>query len=129
MARRKDGTTLSGYICDCVGCDRNGVVAPVVCVPFEGFPIEVRVPIFGIVDTHVCMEHWKNIKLEDQMTKAMMATIEEVAISKDGRPAFKRAFLRPVILHSQEYLEFQQGAGLVPPDDAVVDGSIEMPDI
>lgn len=122
MTRAIEGTTLGGYICDARGCDRVGVYSPVVCVPYEGFPVEVRPPIIGFVDTQVCAEHWKDLREADVLGKPVRDAIEHVASQNWGRPAFKRAYIKPIVCHSHEYLQFQQTTGLVAPDDALVKG-------
>lgn len=119
MTRVKEGTTLQGYSCDARGCDRVAVYSPMVCVPYEGFPLEVRPPIIGFVDTHVCPQHWKDLREADVLGKPVRDAIEHVASANWGRPAFKRAYIKPVLCHSYEYLQFQQKTGLVAPDDAM----------
>lgn len=127
MARRVDDTTLGGYRCDAAGCDANGVLSPRLMVPMEGHPVDVVAPVMVAVDVHVCARHWRDLKIDDLFTKQSRNAVEECAESKGGRPAFKRAYIEPVLLHSQEFLEFQQRAGLVSPDDALAPGEIILP--
>lgn len=119
MSRILEGTTLGGYACDAVGCGRRAVHTPVVCVPYEGFPVAVRNPIIGFVDVHVCPEHWPALNIDELMTKPMRDAMEAVAVEHNGRPAFKRTYLKPIYCHSSEFLQFQQKSGLVAPDDAL----------
>ena len=127
MARNIEGTTAGGFTCDSVGCHLVAVYAPCIVIPFEGHPVQVRRPMFGFVDTHICVKHWKDIRIDDQMTKKMKDTFEETAAAAGLRPAFKRAYVMPARLHSPEFLGFQQTMGLVAPDDALVKGSIIAP--
>lgn len=128
MARVQDGTTAGGFSCDASGCDLVGVYAPCIMTPFEGFPTQVRAPIMSQVDIHVCPKHTKAVRLDDLLaTKGLRESVEEATAAKGGRPAFARSYIEFVRCHSPEFLEFQQRAGLVPPDDAVVRGSITLP--
>ena len=119
MTRRVPGTTLGGYRCDRDGCDAAAGWSPVLVVPYEGFTIKERKPLIGMVDTHVCLDHWKDVRVEDVISKPMKDVIEETAALHHGRPDFKRAYIDFVKVHSYEYLQFQQGSGLVAPDDAL----------
>lgn len=119
MTRCVEGTTLGGYRCDRDGCEAPGSWSPVLVVPYEGFTTQERNPLIGMVDTQVCMEHWKDVRIEDVISKPMKDVIEETAAIYSGRPDFKRAYIDFVKTHSYEYLRFQQGAGLVPADDAL----------
>lgn len=125
--RNIEGTTAGGFTCDASGCDLVAVYAPCIVVPFEGHPVQVRRPMFGFVDTHVCIRHWKDIRIDDQMTKKMRDTFEETAAAAGMRPAFKRAYVVPVRVHSPEFLDFQKAMKLIPPEDALAAGSIELP--
>lgn len=124
VARRTEGTTLGGYRCDRDGCDANGAWTPVLCVPYEGYPVEIRKPLIGMVDTHVCIAHHKDVRMGDVISKQMKDVIEDTAALDGGRPDFKRAWLAFVPTNCGEYLDFQHGAGLVPRDDAMVKGSM-----
>jgi hypothetical protein len=117
--RRIEGTTMGGYVCDAAGCDAVATHSPALMVPYYGFPIEVRAPIICQTDVHVCPRHWRSLNISDLMTKDMRVTIEMWANQQEGKPAFERTFLKRVRCHSQEFLEFQQVSGLVPPDDAI----------
>lgn len=128
MSRIVEGTTLGGYTCDERVCFRRAVYTPVVCVPYEGFPVAVRSPIIGFVDVHVCPEHWPALKIDELITKKMKDAIEAIAVEHNGRPAFNRAYLKKIYCHSAEYLQFQQKSGLVAPDDALAKpGALAMP--
>ncbi len=128
MSRVIEGTTLGGFTCDANGCDRVAVYAPVVCVPYEGFPVQVRKPIIGFIDTHVCPLHWRSIRGYDVLGKKIRDAIEAVAVEHNGRPAFRRAYVKPIRCHSAEFLQFQQKSGLVAPDDALAKpGQLAMP--
>ena len=120
MARRLDGTTLGGFVCDRVGCEANGAWAPVLCVPYEGYPTEVMKPLVGMVDTHLCLDHWKDVRMEDVISKPMKDVIEETAALYHVRPDFSRAYLDFIPTASDGYLTFQQRSGLIPHDDAVI---------
>jgi hypothetical protein len=122
MARRAEGTTLSGYKCDHVGCDENGAYAPCALVPFEGWSEKVRKPIICMFDAQVCRWHVKDVRLDDMLTKAAKTQIREIADAAGGKPAWERARVVFTPCNSGEYLEFQQKTGLVPPDDAMVKG-------
>ena len=127
MSRRVEGTTLAGYKCDERTCDQNGVYAPVLCVPFKGYPVEVRHPLISFIDRHICMKHWRNVKIDDLLVPHMRKTFQQVADQSGGIPDFRRAYLKRVRCHSADFLAFQQNSGLVPPDDALAKGMIEAP--
>ncbi|MBV8473815.1 MAG: hypothetical protein JO107_16615 [Hyphomicrobiales bacterium] len=127
MSRAIEGTTAGGYLCDAVGCDMIATHSPMLCVPFEGYPVEIRPPLVAFCDVHVCPVHWQGLRSSDFVSKAMTDVIEATAAESNGRPAFKRAYVKPIVCHSYEYLQFQQKAGLVAPDDAIAKGSITAP--
>ncbi len=128
MSRVIEGTTLGGFACDARGCARIAVFTPKIHVPYEGFPLEVRNPIVGWVDTHVCPEHVFSIRGYDVLGKKVRDSIEAIAVEHNGRPDFKRAFVRMIRCHSEEFLQFQQKSGLVAPDDALAKpGELAMP--
>ena len=129
MSRRIEGTTMGGFKCDSVGCDQNGTHAPMVCVPYEGYPVEIRNPLIAFLDTHCCRTHFNQLKGYDVLFKAVRDQIEMVARENGGRPAFKRAYVKPVRTQSPEYLNFQRASGLIPPDDAKASGSIIIPNL
>lgn len=125
MSRVIEGTTLGGYRCDEVGCDRVAVYSPCVCIPLVGKSIEVRKPVACFVDVHVCPGHWKDLRISELVTTQAKEQIKAQANDMGGAPDFDRIFLKPITCHSQAYLEFQQATGLVPPDDALAKGYIE----
>ena len=79
MTRRVEGTTLAGYKCDAVGCDANGVWAPVVCVPYHDLPVDLYRPVVLFRDIHVCNVHWFDIRIDDQLTPAVRRAVREAA--------------------------------------------------
>lgn len=121
MTRIVEGTTLGGFRCDAVGCAAKATHSPMICVPYEGFPVSIRNPIIGMVDTHVCARHRKSILISDIVSKPMMDVIEETASQANGRPEFSRSYIKFVRVHSWEYTQFQQRTGLVAPDDALAE--------
>jgi hypothetical protein len=127
MTRRVEGTTLAGYKCDAVGCDANGVWAPVVCVPYHDLPVDLYRPVVLFRDIHVCNVHWFDIRIDDQLTPAVRRAVREAALAHGIRPDFERTYLKRVACHSEEFLTFQQMMKLVPENDALVEGAIDAP--
>lgn len=128
MSLVKEGTTALGFKCDRAGCDRKAPYTPVYCVPHEGYPVEIRGPIIGMIDTHLCAEHCKDVREEDVVSKRMRDQIEGVAAMNNSRPAFKRAYIKFVPTISDEYQRFQEAVGHVAPGDAQAEGKIILPE-
>ena len=122
--RRIEGTTLGGFVCDSPGCDKNGAYAPMLIVPWKGLPEEVKAPIETFVDMHFCAGHFGNCPEEKLFSKTLRKGISEFAEERGGHTDFKRSRVAMYPTTSQRFLEFQQHVGLVPPDDAVIKGSI-----
>jgi hypothetical protein len=127
MSRRIEGTTLGGFRCDSDGCDQNGAFAPMLIVPWVGLPEEVKEPITTLVDVHSCRAHFSRFPVEKLFSKTLRKGISEFAEERGGHADFARARVVPCPTTSQRFLEFQQNVGLVPPDDAVIKGSITSP--
>lgn len=128
MSRVKEGTTALGFKCDAAGCDRKAAYTPVYCVPHEGYPIEIRGPFIGMIDTHVCAEHRRAVTEDDVVSKKMRDQIEAIAVMNNSRPAFKRAYIKFAPTISDEYQRFQEAAGLVAPGDAQAKGTLILPE-
>jgi hypothetical protein len=124
MSRRIEGTTLGGFRCDYEGCDQNGAFAPMLIVPWKGLPEQVKAPIETFVDMHFCKGHFGRLSEEKVFSKTLRKGISEFAEERKGHADFTRARIVPYPTTSQRFLEFQQRVGLVPPDDAVIKGSI-----
>ena len=122
--RRIEGTTLGGYVCDDPGCDENGAFTPMLVIPWEGLPEEVKEPMTSFVDIHSCKTHFGRFPMEKLFDKTLRKGIEEFAEERRGHADFKRARIVMYPTTSQRFLEFQQHVGLVPPDDALIKGSI-----
>ena len=129
MSRITDGTTMSGYRCDEKSCMRNAVWTPLVCIPYEKRPSvilhESQGNMFvGMVDVHVCDEHFKCVDADDLLGPKMRDLARATANRHGCKPAFERRFLARWRVHSSEYIDFQRMGGFVPPDDAKADGKI-----
>lgn len=122
MSRNTPNTTLGGFTCDHEACQKVAVYAPVLRVPYKGYPKEARNPMYCLCDVHVCPEHGQKLRVKELLTKEKQDAFEETAKQQDGSPAFGRTYLQFIRVNSPEFLAFQQNTGLVPPDDALVKG-------
>ena len=127
MSRVIEGTTALGFRCDATACNAKATHSPVICVPYEGYPPEIRRPIVAFVDKHVCPDHFGYIRPDDMLDKRIRDQMEAIARQNHGRPDFKRAFLNWCRCISSEYQQFQESAGLVAPGDARADGRLILP--
>jgi len=127
MSRVVEGTTMGGFRCDASACSAKATHSPVLCVPYEGYPPEIRRPLIAFVDRHVCPDHFRAFTIDDLLEKRIRDQMESIAEQHHGRPAFERAFIQFCRCISDEYQRFQEGAGLVPPGDAYADGRKIMP--
>lgn len=116
MARRREGTVTSGFVCDAERCGLNAIWSPIICTPYFGHPDWN--PILTWTDVHVCHHHWKNIQ-RDLATDHMREAIREIANQKGAKPDFDAMFLSRIAPQSGDYHQFQVAAGLIPPDDAM----------
>ena len=120
MSRVVEGTSMGGFRCDAVGCGAKAVASPVICVPHENYPVEIRNPIIAFTDIHVCLYHQGAVTVEDQAHKPMRDQIEAIAAQSMSRPDFKRAYVKFIRVHSDDYQRFLETAGLVQPGDATI---------
>ena len=127
MSRRIEGTTLGGFKCDSPGCDQNGAFSPALVVPWKGFEEDVKEPIVTFVDVHSCAEHFSRLPVGKLFSATLRKGIAGFAEERKGEADFTRERIFRAPTTSPRYLAFQQNSGLVPPDDAVVKGSIKAP--
>lgn len=121
--RRIEGTVRLGFRCDAEGCTENAIWSPIICTPYRDLP---RGPILTLTDVHVCNDHWASVK-RDIQTDHMREAIRGIAAQLGGNPNFDRQFLSRIGVHDPDYHKFQIAAGLIPSDDQLVKGVIELP--
>lgn len=122
MARVIEGTSMGGFTCDHPACGAKAVAAPVICVPWKGFPIAIRIPIKVIRDLHVCLAHQAAVRLDDELSSGIKKLVSGLADQHNGRPDFDRATIRFIRVHSAEFQDFLEKNGLVKPGDATPAG-------
>ncbi len=122
MSRVIEGTSMAGFVCDHPGCGAKAVVAPVIGVPWKGFPTSIRRPIFVIRDLHVCLAHKHAVRLDDELSDGIKRLIHDLADQHGILPDFSRAFIRFIRVHSSEYQEFLEKNGLVKLGDSTPAG-------
>ncbi len=122
MSRVIEGTSMGGFSCDHPGCEEKAVAAPVICVPWRGFPTKIRRPITVIRDLHVCLHHQAAVRLDDELSKGIKNLVNGLAEQNNGRPDFDRATIRFIRVHSSEFQDFLEKNGLVKPGDATPAG-------
>ncbi len=113
---------MGGFKCDAPGCEAKAVAAPVICVPWKGFPTKIRRPITVIRDLHVCLHHQASVRLDDELSKGIKTLVNGLAEQNNGRPDFARATIRFIRVHSSEFQDFLEKNGLVKPGDATPAG-------
>lgn len=118
MSRVVEGTSMAGFRCDLDKCGAKAVAAPKIRVPWEDVEQARRPPITVIRDLHVCREHQRAVRLEDELDKPLKRLVEQIAESNGGRPDFRRAVMGFIRVHSPEFQEFQEKQGLVKKGDA-----------
>jgi hypothetical protein len=122
MSRVIEGTSMGGFVCDHPGCTVKAFAAPVICVPWKGFPTSIRRPVTVIRDLHVCLRHQDAVRLEDELSKGIRDLVSSITEGHNGRPDFARAYFRFIRVHSAEFQEFLEKNGLVKPGDATPAG-------
>ncbi len=113
-----EGTSMQGFLCDEKHCGRRALWSPVIRVPHEGYPVEIAKPLFCMTAVQVCTDHWNAVEIDKLMHKVMKRGIEELFAIRGSRPAFARAYLTFMPVHSGDYQQFLETTGIVKPGDA-----------
>lgn len=127
MSRVKPNTTAMGHKCDANACDARATHSPVLCVPYKGYPVQIRSPMIAFVDRHTCPDHFRAFLISDLLTDNIKKEFRRIADENDGMPDFGRAYIKQIRCISDEYQQFQEKTGLVAPGDAKADGRIIIP--
>ena len=122
-----DGTTMNGYRCDVVGCRERANYTPLIVIPYERRPFTKGNMFVGMVNFHVCREHFKHIEVNPFLGPKMREAAKYAANKSLSKPDFDHAVLKPWRVHSSEYIDFMRAGGFVPLDDAKADGRILLP--
>lgn len=128
MSLVKDGSTALGFVCDVKGCGCKATHTPLLCVPFEGLPVEIKTPVMVFIYNQVCMEHRKDVKESDMLFPGMRRKVRDLAAAKGGKPDFDRAYPMFFPCISAEYQDFLEKIGLVEPGDAQAKGTLILPE-
>jgi hypothetical protein len=127
LSRIREGTTMGGFICDASACGARATHSPVLCVPYKGYPVQIKPPMIAFVDRHACPDHFGAFRVSDLLVVAIRRQFSQIAEQNDGKPDFDRAYIKQIRCISDEYQKFQEAAGLVKPGDARADGSVIIP--
>ena len=73
----------------------------------------------------MCNDHW-NVVRREIVTDPMRQAIRDIADKKGGVPDFDKQFLSRIGVHHPDYQKFQGLAGLIPPNDNVLPGVIDL---
>lgn len=109
------------------GCLNKAAYTPLICIPYEGYPVDIIPADKLFVFSHVCVEHQKDCARTDYIGPKMRKLAIARAAAKKLKPAFERWFIEFWPCISSEYQKFLIAAGLVEPDDAQVKGEIIAP--
>lgn len=125
MSLVQEGSTRLGFRCDMKGCLNKATHTPIICIPPEGYPIELADRLF--VFSHICMEHRPNALRMNYIGPKMRDLARSRAAARRMKPDFDRWGIEWWPCISSEYQKFLIAAGIVEPDDAQVKGEIIAP--
>lgn len=109
----EDSATASALSKTCckVGCSNRASVAPKVCVPATGWPIGSHKPLEALLGLPLCKDHFEEINSQELVQDEKMRQVFRSAARMNGSPLapdFKRTFVVPVRLDSDEYVKFTE---------------------